>query len=200
MGFGPRLFGITRDGTEYRLSLVPLGGYVMPDITDENAFFDFPISHRIILTTGGPAASIVLPLFCFALPASSAPVSASTRSSSNLLHKRQLFSGRPLPSSPLLFSHHSELSGIAGIVSQGGRYIGSSVVNLLSFAGLMSINLAVLNLLPVPVLDGGKILMYSLEKFSRKFVKFHYPLAIAGWVLMLAIMAYATVLDVGRLV
>ncbi len=28
IGFGPRLFGITRGETEYRLSLVPLGGYV----------------------------------------------------------------------------------------------------------------------------------------------------------------------------
>ncbi|HBL23969.1 MAG TPA: membrane-associated Zn-dependent protease, partial [Deltaproteobacteria bacterium] len=67
VGFGPRIFSVRRGGTEYRLSLVPLGGYVMPDIEDENAFFDFSISRRIILSAGGPAASLVLPVFCFAL-------------------------------------------------------------------------------------------------------------------------------------
>lgn len=200
VGFGPRLFGITRGGTEYRLSLVPLGGYVMPDIEDENAFFDLPVSRRVLLTAGGPAASLVLPLLCFAV----AGVLRSGIGIDTILIKpftqTAAIFWKTASIIPLLFSHHGELSGIAGIVSQGGRYIGSNIVNLLSFAGLMSINLAVLNLLPIPVLDGGKILLYSLETFSRKFVKLHYPLAIAGWVLMLALMVYATVLDVGRLI
>ncbi len=200
VGFGPRLFGITRGGTEYRLSLVPLGGYVMPDIENEDAFFDFPVSRRIILTAGGPAASLILPLFCFLF----AGVLRSGPGIDTVLIKpfaqTAVVFWKTASIIPLLFSHHGELSGIAGIVSQGGRYIGSSMVNLFAFTGLMSVNLAVLNLLPIPVLDGGKIMLYSLEKFSRKFVRLHYPLAIAGWVLMLAVMIYATILDVGRLV
>ncbi len=41
--------------------------------------------------------------------------------------------------------------------------------------------------------------MYAMEKLSRKVVKLHYPLSVAGWALMLALMIYATVLDVGRM-
>jgi len=58
---------------------------------------------------------------------------------------------------------------------------------------------------PVPepsdkaAVDGGKIVMYAMEKISGRFVKLHYPLAIAGWVFMLAVMIYATILDVGKL-
>ncbi|OPY02216.1 MAG: putative zinc metalloprotease [Syntrophorhabdus sp. PtaB.Bin047] len=200
IGFGPKLYALERGGTEYRLSLIPLGGYVMPDIDDEKAFFDLPVLRRVVLAAGGPAASMALPFFCFAL-------SDALRFGpgfGNLLFQ-------PLEQTatafikiasviPLLFTHHGELSGIAGIVSQGGRFIGTDGHNLLSFTALMSINLAVLNLLPIPVLDGGKIVMYAMEKLSRKVVRLHYPLSIAGWALMLAVMIYATVLDVGRMI
>jgi len=200
VGFGPRLFGVTMGGTEYRLSLVPLGGYVMPDTEDEKAFFQLAPLRRIILAAGGPAASLALPVLCFAL--------------SDALHSGPgldtLFL-QPLAQTggafmnivsviPLLFSHHGELSGIAGIVSQGGRFIAADGHRLLSFTALMSINLAVLNLLPIPVLDGGKMVMYAMEKLSRKTVRLHYPLTIAGWAFMLAVMIYATVLDVGRMI
>ncbi len=200
VGFGPRLFGMTRGGTEYRFSLVPLGGYVMPDIEDENAFFDLPILSRVMLAAGGPAASLVLPLFCFAFAGVlRSGFGIDTVVINPFARTAEIF-WRTASIMPLLFSHHGELSGIAGVVSQGGRYIGSSIENLLSFAGFVSINLAVLNLLPIPVLDGGKIVLYSLEKLNRKFVKLHYPLAVAGWVFMAAVMIYATILDVGRII
>lgn len=199
IGFGPKLFAIRKGGTEYRLSLVPLGGYVMPDIEDENAFFQIPVSRRIALAAGGPAASLVLPFFCFAL---SDALRMGPSLASLLLEPLSQTAAVFLKTAaviPLLFTHHGELSGIAGIVSQGGRFIGTDGHNLLPFTALMSINLAVLNLLPIPVLDGGKILLYAMEKISRRFSRLHYPLAVAGWALMLAVMIYATILDVGRL-
>jgi len=199
IGFGPKLFAIRKGGTEYRLSLVPLGGYVMPDIEDEIAFFQIPVSRRIALAAGGPAASLVLPFFCFAL---SDALRLGPGLASLLLEPLSQTAAVFLKTAsviPLLFTHHGELSGIAGIVSQGGRFIGTNGHNLLPFTALMSINLAVLNLLPIPVLDGGKILMYAMEKISRRFSRLHYPLAVAGWAFMLAVMIYATILDVGRL-
>lgn len=200
VGFGPKLCAVTMGGTEYRLSLIPLGGYVMPDIEDERVFFEFSPLRRIILSAGGPAASLILPLFCFAL-------SDTLRFGPGL----ESLIVQPLAQTvtaftkivsviPLLFSHHGQLSGVAGIVSQGGRFIGTNIHNLLSFTALMSINLAVLNLLPIPVLDGGKVIMYAMERLSRKVVKLHYPLTVAGWAFMLAVMVYATVLDVGRMI
>ncbi len=199
VGFGPKLFAMKRGGTEYRLSLVPLGGYVMPDIEDEESFFRFSISRRIALTAGGPAASLLVPFFCFAL--SDVLRSGPTLASFLIEPLSQTITVFMKTASiiPLLFSHHGELSGIAGIVSQGGRFIGTDGHNLLHFTALMSINLAVLNLLPIPVLDGGKILLYAMEKINRRFTRLHLPLAVAGWAFMLAVMVYATILDVGRL-
>lgn len=199
VGFGPKLFGVKRSGTEYRLSLVPLGGYVMPDIDDEKEFLNFPVSKRIILTAGGPAASLLLPFFCFALSDVLRFGPTLTNFLFTPLSQTTAVFMKTAAVIPMLFTHHGELSGIAGIVSQGGRFIGMNGFNLLHFTALMSINLAVLNLLPIPVLDGGKIVMYAMEKISRRLSKLHYPLAIAGWVFMLAVMIYATILDVGRL-
>jgi regulator of sigma E protease len=62
--------------------------------------------------------------------------------------------------------------------------------------GLISLNLALLNLLPLPILDGGKVILYSLEKIHCKFKKLHYPLAIASWIFIIGLMGYVTVLDV----
>ena len=63
---------------------------------------------------------------------------------------------------------------------------------------MMSLNLAVINLVPIPVLDGGKIILYTLEKISSKFVKLHIPLSVAGWLAMICLMLYTSYLDVGK--
>jgi regulator of sigma E protease len=63
---------------------------------------------------------------------------------------------------------------------------------------LLSLNLAVFNMLPVPALDGGKILLYLLEKLHHRLARLHIPLSIGGWVCILGLMIYATYLDVER--
>src|SRR5512145_2121102 len=67
IGFGPKLWAVTKRKTEYRIAIIPLGGYVMPDCQDDKEFLALPVFKRIIMTAGGPLASIILPLFCFAL-------------------------------------------------------------------------------------------------------------------------------------
>ena len=99
---------------------------------------------------------------------------------------------------PHLFSHSDELSGIIGIVLQGGQFVGMDILKALNFSILLSLNLAVLNMLPIPVLDGGKIVLYLLETVHQKFLRLHVPLAIAGWIFIIGLMMYATVLDIGR--
>lgn len=74
-GFGPRIFGFTWKGTEYRLSWIPLGGYVKmegDDPFDESP----PVSStslmqkapwkRLLIAFAGPLFNLVLPMFLFA--------------------------------------------------------------------------------------------------------------------------------------
>jgi regulator of sigma E protease len=68
LGFGPRLVGFTRGGTEYRLSPLPLGGYVkMAGETfdeerkgDPDEFLSHPKWHRILVAIAGPCMNILL--------------------------------------------------------------------------------------------------------------------------------------------
>lgn len=70
----------------------------------------------------------------------------------------------------------------------------------MTFAIAISINLAVFNLLPIPILDGGKILLAILEKFRPSLARRAYvPLMIGGLLMILLLFIYATALDIGRL-
>src|SRR5262245_22131135 len=57
IGFGPKLFGFRRGGTSYWLSVVPIGGYVLPAL-DEDASRCLPLRKRIVFALGGPVANV----------------------------------------------------------------------------------------------------------------------------------------------
>ena len=199
IGFGKKLWAFNRNGTEYRLSLFPIGGYVMVDINDPEEFYQIPRGRRIIFALCGPLANLIFAIICLA-----------ALNLSNLgfsfygiflepFHQFFDILNRFLQSIPLLFSQHDQLTGIIGIVVQGGQSIGFDISKLLGLAVFLNINLAVLNLLPIPPLDGGNITLYCLEAIFKKARKLHIPLAITGWALLLGLMLYTTVLDIIRI-
>lgn len=71
IGFGPRLFGFRHGDTDYRISLLPLGGYVKMagDVPgeapsgDPGEFNAHPRSHRIMIALAGPIANFILSFF-----------------------------------------------------------------------------------------------------------------------------------------
>jgi regulator of sigma E protease len=75
LGFGPKLFGFSRGETEYRLSLVPLGGYVrllgedpsepIPPIDKKRALAAKPLWQRYTIVVAGPVFNLLLPLFIY---------------------------------------------------------------------------------------------------------------------------------------
>ncbi|MCL2789307.1 MAG: RIP metalloprotease RseP [Desulfobulbus sp.] len=62
----------------------------------------------------------------------------------------------------------SELGGPIRIAELAGQQMEAGWMNLLYFMGLLSVNLGILNLLPVPVLDGGHLVFLSLEAVRRR--------------------------------
>jgi regulator of sigma E protease len=200
VGFGPRLFGFKRGETDYCLSLIPLGGYVLPKVRDNDDFSRFPIPGRILFCLGGPFFNLLGAVICLAvikeMGSDLSLLSIATQSVVEVL----LLVQQMLQSIPEILHHPDRLSGIVGIVSAGGRNARAGLAWAASFWVLLNVNLAVFNLLPLPPLDGGKIVFFLLEALWKPFKRLQTPAAVTGWVLMLALMLYLTVQDIGRLV
>ncbi|MFZ6844979.1 RIP metalloprotease RseP [Undibacterium sp. RuTC16W] len=93
------------------------------------------------------------------------------------------------------------ITGPITIADYAGQTSRSGVVSYLSFIALISISLGVMNLLPIPVLDGGHLLYYSLEVLTGKPVseRFGEIAQRAGVALLMALMAVAFFNDITRL-
>lgn len=62
----------------------------------------------------------------------------------------------------------AELSGPVGIATLTGQVVDLGLVYVVQFAAMLSVNLAVLNIIPFPALDGGRILFLFIEAIRRK--------------------------------
>lgn len=198
VGFGPKLLSTKKGRTEYRISLIPLGGYILPEIIDEKDFYNIPVNKKILFALGGPLSNILFAIVLLIII--NIVTSGFTFHNIFITPFTQTlnFFYRFCCSVPGLFSEPENLSGIVGIVVQGKSLIGTGMIGLLSFSAILSLNLAILNLLPIPVLDGGKIFLYLLEKINPKTIKVQIPLTIFGWVIMLIFMICITALDIKR--
>jgi regulator of sigma E protease len=75
IGFGPRLFGFTRGETEYRVAVLPLGGYVKMAGDDPSAvplpedqgrgFLEQSPFRRFLIAIAGPGANLVFPILLY---------------------------------------------------------------------------------------------------------------------------------------
>ena len=104
-----------------------------------------------------------------------------------------------------------ELSGPVGIVStmtevgEAAATFGVAIQNLAYFASLLAVNLAVMNLLPIPALDGGRIFFLLVDAIAlllfRKKVPEKYQATVntAGFVLLMGFMLMVTFQDVFKL-
>ncbi len=90
-----------------------------------------------------------------------------------------------------------ELGGPVKIAQYSGQQLSLGWANYVSFVALISINLAFINLLPIPALDGGHLAFYAAEAVRRK------PLGLrsqewafrTGMALVLALMLFVTIND-----
>ncbi len=95
----------------------------------------------------------------------------------------------------------TNLSGPITIAQVAASSAESGLTSWLSFLALLSVSLGALNLLPIPVLDGGHLLFYAVEAVTGKAVPeklqaFGYQI---GLMMVLSLMAFAIYNDVARL-
>jgi regulator of sigma E protease len=95
-----------------------------------------------------------------------------------------------------------QASGPIGIAQQTGQVLSGPFVYFLSFVGLLSLNLAVLNVLPFPPLDGGRIAVVLIEAVRRRRLPAEREALIylTGFMVLIVLVILISIQDVQRLV
>ncbi|MDR0298640.1 MAG: RIP metalloprotease RseP [Streptococcaceae bacterium] len=103
-----------------------------------------------------------------------------------------------------LFAHPNlnKLGGPVAIFQETGQAARTGIAGIISFLALLSINLGIVNLIPIPALDGGKILLNLLEAIRRKPLKPEHEqiVTFVGVVFMIALMLAVTWNDIMRFI
>ncbi|HQL00751.1 MAG TPA: site-2 protease family protein, partial [Smithellaceae bacterium] len=93
------------------------------------------------------------------------------------------------------------LGGPIFIAQVAGDQVKEGIIPFILFMAVLSINLGVINLFPIPVLDGGHILFYLIEMVTRKQipVKVREFATQIGFVALLMLMLFVIMIDIERL-
>ena len=184
IGFGPELVGRNdRAGTRWKLCAIPLGGYIKmfgeddPSLDERNRAASFQgkgLGRRAIIAVAGPLANFVFAaLLIAALIAflgASRGVSFSIAGAALLLCKAialtwQLVVGTAAAVTHFLLGAHGphQLVGPIRLAQVTGTFAHKGILVLTGVTAILSVNLGVTNLLPIPSLDGGHLLFYLAE-------------------------------------
>lgn len=94
----------------------------------------------------------------------------------------------------------ADVAGPVGIVSYVGEAASFGFSALLFFTAVISLNLAIINLLPIPALDGGRLIFVAIEALIRRPIN---PLWAArvntiGFLFLIGVMVLVTISDIGK--
>ena len=95
-----------------------------------------------------------------------------------------------------------QVAGPVGIAGAGAGAVSRGFASAAVITALISINLALINLIPIPGLDGGRLLIIAVEGVIRRRIspKIITGLSLAGFALLIALMLLVTYHDVAKLV
>lgn len=95
-----------------------------------------------------------------------------------------------------------ELQGVVGIARESGRAAKGGPVRLIELMAIISLNLGLLNLLPIPILDGGHVLLLAIEGLLRRDLSIGVKerFVQVGLVFLLGIFAFVMYSDILKLI
>ena len=215
IGFGPIIWKKQTTETKYALRLIPLGGFVnmegeAEESDDEKSFSKASILKRIAIVIAGPLVNIFFGLIVYFILISimvgiysNGEISGFSNQILYGLNETGKFALSMGESIKQLFSgkvNADQMMGPVGISSVVAST--SKMVDYIYILSVISVSLGVTNLLPIPALDGGKILLLLIEGVRRKPLKQETEIQIQliGFSILMALSIYITFNDVTRII
>ncbi|MDC0706480.1 site-2 protease family protein [Priestia sp. AB] len=173
LGFGPILWEFTLQSIKFKICWILLGGYVMPAGSDEE-FLTYSKKRRIILTASGLIMSIIiLPIFSLVLI--------------KLIEGDSFHVGIKFVDLIHVFLNHPFQYFYSGLTIFPTTIYSNEISNYLSCLAEISLFLGIVNALPIPVLDGGQIIMTLLENKMPKIKEKYTIINSIGYLIIVAI-------------
>lgn len=202
IGFGPEIFSKTKGETKYAIRLIPLGGFVSMEGEEEEsekegAFNKASIPKRIAIVAAGAIVNIIFGLLVYFILILTIYGSLGTA-----LDATADFSVSLVDSVKMLFTGKvgaDDLTGPVGISELVSKTSGFREYAYI--LAIISVSLGVTNLLPIPALDGGKILLLIIEAIRRKPLKDKtaIQLQLIGFSIIIALSIFVTYNDIIRI-
>jgi len=203
IGFGPKIWKKETQTTCYTIRAVPLGGFVNMEgeaepSKKEGSFSQLSIPKRFAIVAAGAIVNILfgllLSLIVFWISSGSFIIALETVGKLITITAEGI---RDLiVSAPTAAEQFVGPVGISSIISST-----QGILDFLYVMAVISVSLGVTNLLPIPALDGGKLLLLIIEAIRRKPLKEKTELTIqaVGLLFLLALAAYVTFNDITKL-
>lgn len=201
IGFGPAIKSWQGKETKYTVRWIPFGGYVdmLGEAEREEAegsFSTASIPKRLAIVAAGAAVNIVFGLIVFFILICIAKGDAVLA-----LKQTGLYIGDVLNSLKMIFTGGLNMEQMMGPVGISEMVVKTnSIFNFIYLMSLVSVSLGVTNLLPIPALDGGKILILLIEGVRKKPLKEEVEIKIqmTGLAFLLLFSLYVTYQDILR--
>ncbi len=189
IGMGPKLFAYQGKETCLTIRALPIGGFCRmwgeaepsedalagemvpgPRLPAHRSFMHLPKGRKILVLLAGPAMNFILAVLVMVVvywlggyglaPAIQGAFAGVAQFTTAIYQSfRMIFAGQV---------GLNDFAGPVGMVGMVGSFYHYGLRAMLSFTAFISVNLGVLNLLPLPALDGGQILIAAIEAIIRR--------------------------------
>lgn len=203
IGFGPKILKKQGKETLYSLRLIPLGGFVSMEgeetaSEDQKSYTKASIPKKIAIVVAGALVNIVFGLLIYLILALIA-----LRSLPLAIQATGSFAFSIVDSLKMIFTGQVGIDDMTGPVGISEAVVQTtSIFNYVYIMAVISVSLGVTNLLPIPALDGGKLLILIIEAIRKKPLKqeTEAQIQLIGFSILIALSIFVTYNDISRLV
>lgn len=214
IGFGKTIWQKQGKETKYAIRMIPLGGFVsmegeVESSDVEGSFSKASVWKRMAIVVAGATVNILFGIIVYFILMSTVGIQFVDPARDTFINRIYYgatgtweFISMLFESIKVLFTggiSADQMVGIVGISEVVATTAG--VVNYIYLLAVISISLGITNLLPIPALDGGKILILLIEVIRRKPIKpeTEATIQLLGFSILLALTIFVTYNDIIRI-